>query len=409
MANIPSNLSYGTVKGRFIVGYKDSADSGSEPDAIPASGSIFFTASPTSIKNSEASPVPVTIFPAVAEATLDSEGYLCGYGTTRGIILIATDDPSGNPVDWTWRADFRLTDSVGTPLAFQPFSFELPSGEEVDLTLVAPVSESDGQVFLIGPQGIQGIQGIQGPQGSIENFVADAPLYYDTETATITFDETDYVYTAGDNISIVGNEISIIESPTFTGTVAGVTKAMVGLGDVDNTSDADKPVSTDQQNALDLKADLAGATFTGTVTTNQGITNAQQKNALIASGYNIVSGGFAQASRAIMTSTIQSLMGTATISIATPGVVTRATHGLTNGSLVYFTTTGALPTGLLPDVDYFVINSATNTFQLSLTLNGTAINTSGTQSGTHVLYRETFPATRPDGTALVTGDVWISY
>jgi hypothetical protein len=63
----------------------------------------------------------------------------------------------------------------------------------------------------------------------------------------------------------------------------------------------------------------------------------------------------------------------------------------------------------LPDVDYFVINSATNTFQLSLTLNGTAINTSGTQSGTHVLYRETFPATRPDGTALVAGDVWISY
>jgi hypothetical protein len=409
MANIPSNLSYGTVKGRFIVGYKDSADSGSEPDAIPASGSIFFTASPTSIKNSEASPVPVTIFPAVAEATLDSEGYLCGYGTTRGIILIATDDPSGNPVDWTWRADFRLTDSAGTPLAFQPFSFELPSGEEIDLTLVAPVSESDGQVFLIGPQGIQGIQGIQGPQGSIENFVADAPLYYDTETATITFDETDYVYTAGDNISIVGNEISIIESPTFTGTVAGVTKDMVGLGDADNTSDADKPVSTDQQNALDLKADLAGATFTGTVITNEGITNAQQKNALIASGYNIVSGGFSQDSRTIMTSTIQSLIGTATISIATPGVVTSATHGLTNGSLVYFTTTGALPTGLLPDVDYFVINSATNTFQLSLTLNGTAINTSGTQSGTHVLYRETFPATRPDGTALVAGDVWISY
>jgi hypothetical protein len=402
MANIPSNLSYGTVKGRFIVGYKDSADSGSEPDAIPASGSIFFTASPTSIKNAEASPVPVTIFPAVVEATLDSEGYLCGYGTTRGIILIATDDPSGNPVDWTWRADFRLTDSVGTPLAFQPFSFELPSGEEVDLTLVAPVSESGGQSFLIGPQGIQGIQGIQGPQGSIENFVADAPLYYDPLTATITFDETDYVYTAGDNISIVGNEISVIDSPTFTGTVAGVTKAMVGLGDVDNTSDADKPVSTDQQDALDLKANLDGPTFTG-------LTNAQQKNALIASGYNIVSGGFAQASRAIMTATVQSLIGTATISIASPGVITRNSHGLPNGSLVYFTTTGALPTGLLPNVNYYVISSAANTFQLSLTLSGSAINTSGTQSGTHTLYRETAPITRPDGTSLVAGDVWISF
>ncbi len=57
-----------------------------------------------------------------------------------------------------------------------------------------------------------------------------------------------------------------IESPTFTGTVAGVTKAHVGLGNVDNTSDANKPVSTATQTALDLKANKAAPTFTGTVT-----------------------------------------------------------------------------------------------------------------------------------------------
>ncbi len=37
----------------------------------------------------------------------------------------------------------------------------------------------------------------------------------------------------------------------------GVTKAQVGLGNADNTSDADKPVSTAQQAALDSKANLA--------------------------------------------------------------------------------------------------------------------------------------------------------
>ena len=56
-----------------------------------------------------------------------------------------------------------------------------------------------------------------------------------------------------------------IASPTFTGTVSGVTKSHVGLGNVDNTSDANKPVSTATQTALDLKANLAGPTFTGTV------------------------------------------------------------------------------------------------------------------------------------------------
>ncbi len=53
---------------------------------------------------------------------------------------------------------------------------------------------------------------------------------------------------------------------TFTGTVSGITKSMVGLANVDNTSDADKPVSTATQTALDLKAPKAAPTFTGTVT-----------------------------------------------------------------------------------------------------------------------------------------------
>jgi hypothetical protein len=56
-----------------------------------------------------------------------------------------------------------------------------------------------------------------------------------------------------------------INSPTFTGTVSGITKSMVGLGNVDNTSDASKPVSVAQQAALDLKANINSPTFTGTV------------------------------------------------------------------------------------------------------------------------------------------------
>lgn len=46
-----------------------------------------------------------------------------------------------------------------------------------------------------------------------------------------------------------------IASPTFTGTVSGVSKAMVGLGNVDNTSDLNKPISTATQTALNLKVD----------------------------------------------------------------------------------------------------------------------------------------------------------
>jgi hypothetical protein len=41
-----------------------------------------------------------------------------------------------------------------------------------------------------------------------------------------------------------------LASPTFTGTVSGVTKAHVGLANVDNTADASKPVSTAQATAI---------------------------------------------------------------------------------------------------------------------------------------------------------------
>jgi hypothetical protein len=50
-----------------------------------------------------------------------------------------------------------------------------------------------------------------------------------------------------------------IASPTFTGTVSGITASMVGLGNVDNTSDVNKPVSTAQAAAIALKVTANGA------------------------------------------------------------------------------------------------------------------------------------------------------
>jgi hypothetical protein len=49
-------------------------------------------------------------------------------------------------------------------------------------------------------------------------------------------------------------------------TALGLAKADVGLGNVDNTADTAKPVSTAQQTALDLKANLASPALTGVPT-----------------------------------------------------------------------------------------------------------------------------------------------
>jgi len=70
------------------------------------------------------------------------------------------------------------------------------------------------------------------------------------------------------------------------------------------------------------------------------------------------------------------------LTIASPCVATVSGITLANGTPFTLTTTGALPTGLLPGVTYYVINFSSSTFNLAATAGGTAINTSGSQSGT---------------------------
>ncbi len=122
-----------------------------------------------------------------------------------------------------------------------------------------------------------------------------------------------------------------LASPTFTGTVSGITATMVGLGNVTNTSDANKPVSTAQQTALNLKANAASPTFTGTVTLpaqvelglqgsantpfidfHSGATNTDYDSRIIASGGTGVNGA-----------------GTLTLTAATVGVSSALTVGTT--------------------------------------------------------------------------------
>lgn len=80
-------------------------------------------------------------------------------------------------------------------------------------------------------------------------------------------------------------------------------------------------------------------------------------------------------------------LGTFTVTIASPAVFSKTAHGLTVGDAVFFTTTGALPTGLTANTLYYVISTGltADAFQVSATRGGAAVNTSGSQSGTHTV------------------------
>lgn len=72
-----------------------------------------------------------------------------------------------------------------------------------------------------------------------------------------------------------------IANPTFTGTVNGITKAMVGLGNVDNTSDTQKVASGAIANALDLKASKIYPAFTGSLSMTGTTVNGDENGDII--------------------------------------------------------------------------------------------------------------------------------
>jgi hypothetical protein len=78
-----------------------------------------------------------------------------------------------------------------------------------------------------------------------------------------------------------------------------------------------------------------------------------------------------------------------TMTIAAPCVVTFNAHGMLAGDPIKFTTTGALPTGIVAGTTYYVLAPAANTFNVAATVGGAAITTTGSQSGVHTVTRQT--------------------
>jgi hypothetical protein len=119
---------------------------------------------------------------------------------------------------------------------------------DVGLANVDNTSDADKPVSIATQTALEAkadASNVLGLDNTIE-YVPDA----DYEPATKKYVD-DSVITTAQADAIVANTI---HSVTTTGNPHAVTQANVGLGNVDNTSDADKPVSTATQTALDAKA-----------------------------------------------------------------------------------------------------------------------------------------------------------
>jgi hypothetical protein len=119
-----------------------------------------------------------------------------------------------------------------------------------DLTLKADITDLNLKAAIASPTFTGIVSGINGTMVGLANVNntsdANKPISSATQIAL------DLKANASDVSTSLALKAPIL-SPTFTGTVSGITATMVGLGNVNNTTDANKPISTATQTALNLK------------------------------------------------------------------------------------------------------------------------------------------------------------
>jgi hypothetical protein len=274
-------------------------------------------------------------------------------GTANEITIANGDGVSGNP-------------TASLPAALTFTGKIVTGGTFSSPVLVTPNLGTPSSVVLTSATGLPIASGVAGLGTGVATFLA-TPSSANLRAALTDEVGAGAAYFVGGDLGTPSAGVAT----NLTGTAAGLTAGTFSAGSASNLTSGTLPAAR---------------------------TNGHQNGT--ATNDNAAAG---EVGEYISTTTINgssSGSSTVTITIATPGVITWTAHGLTAAANaytpMYFTTTGALPTGLAVNTSYFVIPGSitTNTFQLASSvanaIAGTAIATSGSQSGTHTAINAAF-------------------
>ncbi len=168
------------------------------------------------------------------KVTTDSKGRV-----TAGETTLATSDISG--------LGTAATKDTGTTSGTIPI---LGTGGKLNASVLPAIAISD--TFVVATQ--TAMLALTAEVGDIAVRTDLSKSFILKEAGASTLANWQELLTPTDTVTSVAGK---------TGAVT-LAKADVGLGNVDNTSDADKPISTATATALATKAPLASPTFTGT-------------------------------------------------------------------------------------------------------------------------------------------------
>lgn len=148
----PSDLTFGTLVGRFVYLDGDSDDSGDEPDLIPAAGGTVEVEANAALA-AYLGAAPLTAVKRKIIGVIDAEGYLCrktssGMPGARGLSVVATDNEQLSTQGFNYKITVKLPGAT-----IPAMNLSVPGGTEVDLATAITEAVSGGtKVVSLTPE-----------------------------------------------------------------------------------------------------------------------------------------------------------------------------------------------------------------------------------------------------------------
>jgi hypothetical protein len=226
---------------------------------LPTStGTVALTTDITSAVNNlvDAAPGALNTLNELAAALGDDENYAATMTTSLGIIIQSGIDHATSGTNVHGIAD---TSALATNTSVATAVGNAVSTHNSDTTVVHGIADT-ADLMLKSGSSMTGALTLNGAptydlQASTKKYVDDTKNTHAAVTTSVHgIADTSLLATTA-NVATAKSEA-----------IAAVTVTSLGLQNVNNTSDVNKPVSTATQTALDLKAPLASPALTGTPT-----------------------------------------------------------------------------------------------------------------------------------------------
>ena len=260
------------AKGDLIVG---SADDAVARLGVGTNGHVLTADSNETLGIKWAAPAAVGVF----DTQITFEGTTANDFETTLTVVDPTADRTITLPDATGTVQLRVTDVSDTEIGYLNGVTSAIQTQLDDKSTASKTETLTNKTLttptIDGPEitatgGTPRIHGIYLPEPHVITFEGATNNEFETVLTTVdpTADRT--VSLPNATTTLVGQDtVDTLTNKTLTSPVintpTGITKSDVGLANVDNTSDANKPVSTATQTALDAKLALAGGTMTGAI------------------------------------------------------------------------------------------------------------------------------------------------